>query len=79
MINESGALRPVFRVRRMVLCPLIKVIISRPFNHVANKTPKYWIINSCPNRTTKHFVACCMINVEGVAPFALKSKLLHGH
>ena len=29
-INESGALRPVFMLKRMVLCPLIKVIIFMP-------------------------------------------------
>ena len=36
----------------VVLCPLIKLSFPTPF--IANKTPKYWIINSRPNRATKH-------------------------
>jgi len=30
-INESGALRPVFMLKRMVLFPLIKFIVSCAF------------------------------------------------
>jgi len=42
MINESDALRPVFMVRRMVLCPLIKVIIFRLiFNLTSPLSAKY--------------------------------------
>jgi hypothetical protein len=31
MANESDALRPVFMLKRMILCSLIKVIIFTPY------------------------------------------------